>query len=708
MYKHFDAQIDAILSKMSLDDKIGQLNQICYSTKPDRVEGIKDMIRRGRVGSLILAESSTAGNDTNSVIDRAMLDEYQRIAIQESPTGIPLIFGRDVIYGHHTVYPIPLAQSCAFNPDLIEKCYSEIALEATSEGIHWTFTPMLDLCRDPRWGRIIESAGEDPYVASRIASAVVKGVQGDLGDGKMVACAKHFIGYGAAEGGRDYHHTEISDYSLYNYYLPAFRSAIENGAGTVMSSFNDINGENVGSSEFYMQDVLRDHLGFEGFVVSDWGGVNLLRGQGTAANAADCAEKCINAGTDMDMVESSYILSLRDLVESGRVSEETIDRAVRRILRIKLAKGLFEKPYSSPQPFDRAEHIKSARHLASESMVLLKNENGALPLSKAEKIILVGPMADERRSLLGSWTLDGLISETPTLREAFCRAIGSENVLNSLDGDADTIVLALGESNQMNGEAHSLADISVSSEQKTLIRAAKETGKRVIGVMCFGRPVGLEAVAGDLDAILYAWQSGSQTSPAVCDLIFGDASPSGRLSVSFPKHSGHIPIYYNGLRPGKRVNAYYSDVWEGALTACYIDGLAEPMYPFGFGLTYSEFSYGEITADKTELPLSDLEAGETFKVHVTLKNVGDCRAKETVQLYVSDRLASVMRPARELKGYKKCDLCANESTTVTFEIGRRELGFYLKNGKFTLERGEFELFVGENCLTNRKIIISVI
>jgi len=708
MYKQFDALIDPILAKMSLDDKIGQLNQICYSAKPERIEGIKEMIRQGRVGSLILAESSTAGNDTNSVIDRAMLDEYQRIAMTESPCKIPLIFGRDVIYGHQTVYPIPLAQSCAFNPELIEKCYEEIALEATADGINWTFTPMLDLCRDPRWGRIIESAGEDPYVASRIASAVVKGVQGDLGDGKLVACAKHFIGYGAAEGGRDYHHTEISDYSLYNYYLPAFRSAVQNGVGTVMSSFNDINGENVGSSEFYMKDVLRDQLGFEGFVVSDWGGVRLLRGQGTAANDADCAEQCIKAGTDMDMVESAYINNLHDLVKAGRVKEETIDRAVRRILRVKIARGLFEHPYSAPRPFDRATHVKSARSLARESMVLLKNDNHTLPLSKDRKIILVGSFTDERRSLLGSWTLDGLIAATPTLREAFCEALGEGNVLNTLEGDADTVVLALGESNQMNGEARCLSDLSLPAEQKALIREAKERGKRIVGVMCFGRPMALEDVANDFDAILYTWHAGSETARAVSDLIFGEVSPSGRLSVTFPKKTGHIPIYYNALRPGKRVNAYYSDVWEGALTACYIDSLAEPMYPFGFGLTYSEFSYGEITADKTELTLDALEAGETFQVSIQVKNVGNFTAKETVQLYVCDKIASVMRPRRELKGYEKREIGAGETAEITFEVGREALGFYLKNGKFTLERGEFDLFVGENCLTNRKITVSVI
>lgn len=707
MYTKFDVKIDEIINKMTLDEKIGQLNQICFSTEPKTVEKIKNMIRNGQVGSLILADSSTAGNDESSAINRQMLDEFQRVAVEEGPNKIPLIFGRDVIYGHKTVYPIPLAQSCSFNPSLIEKCYSNVAREASCDGIHWTFSPMLDLCRDPRWGRIIETSGEDPYVAGKIADAVVKGFQGDdLGDGKLVACAKHFIGYGASEAGRDYHHTEISNYSLYNYYLPAFRSAVNSGVGTVMSSFNDINGENVSATRFYMYDVLREHLGFEGFVVSDWGAIEILKRQGLAQNDADCAEQCINAGTDMNMVESSYINNLKNLVAQGKVTEETINLSVKRILRVKFAKHLFEKPYAAICEFDRESHLSAAKDLAIESMVLLKND-GVLPL-KDKKVILTGPFVNERRSLLGSWTLDGKAEETETLYEAFCTAFGENNVLTSLSDNADTIVLALGETNKMNGEAHSLADISMDNEQKELLVKAKATGKKVIGVMLYGRPTALENVEEYFDAILYAWHSGSKTAEAVCDILFGKVSPSGRLTVSFPKKTGHIPIYYNAFRPGKVVNAYYNDVWEGHRCACYVDGLAEPMYPFGYGLTYTDFSYGEIVAEKNELSLIDIENGEKFRFKICVENQGEFTAKETVQLYICDKVATIMRPIKELKGYVKTEVKPFGKCEVEFEIGYKELGFHLKNGKYVVEKGEFDVFIGENCLTNRKVTVTVI
>ena len=708
MFKELDAGVDEILAKMSLDEKIGQLNQICYSYQPDTILKIKDMIRKGQVGSLILADSSTAGNDASAAVNADLLDEFQKVAVNESPNKIPLIFGRDVIYGHKTVYPIPLAQACSFNPELIERCYSQIAEEAAAEGIHWTFTPMLDMCRDPRWGRIIESSGEDPYLASKIAGAVVVGCQGtDLGDKKLVACAKHFIGYGAAEGGRDYHHAEISNYSLYNYYLPAFKSAIESGVGTVMSSFNDINGENVGSSKFYMTDILRDYLGFEGFVVSDWGGVQLPKLQGTAQNDAQCAEMCINAGTDMDMVVQAYFNNLKSLIESGKVSEETLNLSVRRILRVKLAKNLFEKPYSSNIEYSKIEHLENAKKLAAESMVLLKN-NGVLPLTKEEKVILVGSMAEEKRSLLGSWTLDGRVEETSSLFEVLNTTLGPENVLYSLDCKANTVIVVLGESNQMNGEARCLSDISVSKEQKELIINAKQTGKKVVGIMLYGRPVALEDVEEYFDAILYAWHSGTKTADAVTDILFGEISPSGRLSVSFPRKSGHIPVYYNALKPGKSVNAYYNEVWEGQRTACYIDGMATPMYPFGYGLSYASFKYSEISAEKSKMSLQSVLDGDKFKLSVSVSNVGDFSAKETVQLYIRDKIATVMRPIRELKGFVKKEIKAGETQRFDFELGYNELGYYLPNGEYTLEKGEFDVFIGDNCLTNNKTTVEIV
>lgn len=709
MYKKYDKIIDELLSKMTLSEKIGQLNQICFSDSPVKMENIKEMIRKGQVGSLILADSSTAGNDESLAVNRKLLDEFQKVAVEESPNKIPLIFGRDVIYGHRTIYPIPLAQSCSFNPELIEKCYSDIAEEASNDGINWTFTPMLDMCRDPRWGRIIECAGEDPFVAGKVANAVVKGCQGDdLGKGKLVACAKHYIGYGASEAGRDYHHTEISDYNLYNYYLPAFKSAIDSGVGTVMSSFNDINGENVSSSKYYMSDILRDYLGFDGFVISDWGAVEVPIRQGTAENHKECAEMSLNAGVDMDMVDSAYINNLETLVDEGKVSVETIDTAVRRILRVKFAKHLFENPYSNTVDFDRNLHLENSQKLADESMVLLKNDNKILPLSKNEKVVLSGPFTHERRSLIGSWTLDGKAEETKNLYEAFCDKIGENYVLSSLEDESDIVVLALGETNQMNGESHSIADISLSEEQKELVLKAKQTGKKVIGVMLFGRPIALEDIEKEFDAILYAWHSGSKTADAVCDILFGDVTPSGRLSVTFPKKTGHIPIYYNALRPGKEVNAYYNKVWQGHSGACYIDGLAEPMYPFGFGLTYTDFEYSEINSEKTKISLDDLKNGDKFKLKISVKNIGEVSAKETVQLYICDKVASIMRPLKELKGYEKREIKPNKTAYFEFELGYNELGFFKKNGDYTVEKGDFDVFIGENCLTNRNIKISVI
>ena len=714
MYKKYDKIIDELLSKMTLSEKIGQLNQICFSDSPQKMEVIKEMIRKGQVGSLILADSSTAGNDESLAVNCKLLDEYQRVAVEESPNKIPLIFGRDVIYGHRTIYPIPLAQSCSFNPELIEKCYSDIAEEASNDGINWTFTPMLDMCRDPRWGRIIECAGEDPFVAGKVANAVVKGCQGDdLGKGKLVACAKHYIGYGASEAGRDYHHTEISDYSLYNYYLPAFKSAIDSGVGTVMSSFNDINGENVSSSKYYMSDILRDYLGFDGFVISDWGAVEVPIRQGTAENQKECAEMSLNAGVDMDMVDSAYINNLETLVDEGKVSVETIDTAVERILCVKLAMGLFERPYGEKFDYDKDKHLRDARELAAESMVLLKN-NGVLPLKKDAKIGLFGPFVNERRSLLGTWALDGDEKSTPTIYEAMRNAMqggkltAASNLrlydnFSYISCGVDTVVLALGESHWTTGENHSISDISLYDSQIELINKMKALGKKVVGVFFCGRPMALEGVVENLDAVLYAWHSGSETANAVCDILFGDTVPSGKTPVTFPRRATHIPLYYNITASSHPVNGYYGDHPEDN----YTDSIATPLYPFGFGLSYTEFEYKNLSVDKENISLENLKQGEKFKVSIDVSNIGKFDGKEIVQLYIRDKFASIMRPLRELKGYKKVFIKQNETENVQFELGYQSLGFYLENGDYTAQKGEFEIYVGENCLTKNKLTVKV-
>ncbi|MBR4762234.1 MAG: hypothetical protein IK086_06325, partial [Clostridia bacterium] len=428
---NINERVEELISKMSLRAKIGQLNQ--PETPVDsESEEFKNAVRRGEIGSILMSVGATAGNDAQGEINVDFYNELQRIAVEESPDGIPILFGRDVIHGHRTVFPIPLAMAASFNPELVSRCYRDTAVEATNDGIHWTFTPMLDLCHDPRWGRIIEGPGEDPYVGAKVAEAVVKGLQGeDLSkNDSMLACAKHFIGYGASEGGRDYHRTEISDYSLYNYYLPAFRAAIKAGALTVMSAFNDINGQPITSSGKYLTEILRGKAGFDGFVVSDYDAVTQLIKQGVAQTPEQCAELAVNAGLDMDMHDRCYIDNLESAVKSGAVSEEKIDEAVRRVLTVKMKAGLFEHPYTNKKELDRSKNLADARALAAESLVLLKND-GVLPIDKSAKVGLIGPFANERRSLLGSWTIDGKEQETPTLAEEMRKATDNLNVINS-------------------------------------------------------------------------------------------------------------------------------------------------------------------------------------------------------------------------------------------------------------------------------------
>ncbi len=642
----------------------------------------------------------------------ALYQELQRIAVEESPHHIPLIYGLDVIHGHHTVYPVPLASAASFNEKLIEKCYRNIAKEAAAEGIHWTFSPMLDMGRDPRWGRIVEGPGEDPVVGASLARACVKGFQGENLSAKdsLVACAKHYIGYGASEGGRDYHRTEITDYSLYNYYLPAFRAAVEAGVGTVMSSFNDISGQPVTSSKKYLTDILRGQLGFEGFVISDWAAIEQLQMQGVSQERADCARKAIQAGLDMDMCDLCYSDHLEQLVQEGSVSEELIDLSVRRILRIKFEKGLFEHPYCEYRSIDRTEHLLDARKLAAESMVLLKND-GVLPLKKDCKVALIGPYVQERRSLLGAWTLDYILEETPTLLEAMSAKVGEQNVLRSWDETglmdnsihaplfSDVVVLALGESWQRTGEAHSVSDITLSSEQLELIKRVKSTGKKVVGVFFCGRPLALEGVAEYLDAVLYAWHCGTETANAVCDILFGDVIPSGKTAVTFPRRTGHIPMYYNVTSSGRRTNGYYGE--QDILS--YEDSVAGPYYPFGYGLSYTTFVYCTPAAERASVTLDELKRGKRARFSVEVTNTGEYDGKETVQLYIRDVTASMMRPMRELKKFKKVLIKQGETAQVVFELGYEDFGFYTSWGNYTVESGKFFIYIGENCLTENKI-----
>ena len=567
MTKNYKARIEELIKKMTVKEKIGQLNMVIAPTTEEEFEKMKDTIIRGEIGSLILAQTATAGNDQQDAIDVELCNRIQKFFLENAPHGIPTIFGRDVIHGHKTVYPVPLSMAASFNPELIKEAYRNVAEEAAADSVHWTFTPMLDLCHDPRYGRIIEGPGEDPFVGRNMAKAVIEGFQNGnvAAEDSLITCPKHFIGYGASEAGRDYYRTEISPYTLYNYYVPAFREAIKAGADTVMASFNDINGEAVSGSKFYLTNLLREYLGFDGLTLSDWAAIYFLIPQGFAEDEKDSAEKAINAGMDIEMASKCYQEHLEELIEEGAVSMETLDTAVRRVLELKFKKNLFDNPFCALREVDRSEHIKCARELAGESMILLKN-NGVLPLKKEQKVALLGPFVHEKRALLGSWTLDGRPEDTPSFYEKMKEKIGN-NLTTALDPTglydnstavmyrSDVVVLALGESHLVTGEMRSLADISLSAAQKELIRKAKCSGKKVVGVIFCGRPIAMEGLSEDLDAVLYAWHAGSEAAAAATDILFGDIVPSGKTAITFPKQVGHIPLYYNVTKT--RFNCYY-------------------------------------------------------------------------------------------------------------------------------------------------------
>lgn len=717
MNKEIENKIDSVLKNMSLKEKIGQLNQVKSPESISDVKMCKEKIKNGMVGSIIFADTAQAGNAEWNQLNTELYEELQRIAIEESRCGIPLIFGRDVIHGHKTVFPIPLAMACSFDEKLISESYRAIAEEAAGDGIHWAFTPMLDMCHDPRWGRVIEGPGEDPFVGVLLANGVVKGLQGDdlSANDSVVACAKHFIGYGASESGIDYHRAEISDYSLYNMYLPAFRAAVDAGVRTVMSSFNDINGQPLSCGKRYINGILKKDIGFDGFVVSDWCSIDQLILQGVADNIEECAELALNAGIDMDMTNDVYIECLENLVGNGKVSEKSIDEAVRRILRVKFEKNLFEQPYRAKIAYDRKKHIELARTAAAESMVLLKNDD-VLPLSKNIKIAIMGSMVNQRRALLGSWTLDGKAEETPTLLEELILKIGSENILVAEDDNgrydealenavnADVILLAVGESEKLSGEAHCISDISLNDSDLELLKKARAIGKKIICLMFCGRNVSMNGVTENADAVLYAWHSGSSAAGAAVDLLFGDRIPCGKTVMTFLKKPTHIPMYYNITPSGRPVNCYYGQ----NVAACYLDSEAKPEYPFGYGLSYTKFNYSKPQSSSYEFDLNKLKNGESISFKVEISNIGIYDAKEIAELYIRDKKSTYMRPIKELKKVKKVFVEKQKSVTVEFRLGYGDFGYYFPNGEYVVEPGKFDIYVGPNCLTENKTYISII
>ncbi len=693
-----------ILSKMTLKEKIGQLNQEAFIE--DKYEEIKEKVRRGELGSLILANSATSGNDPQQKIFTDALNELERIALEESPSGIPLIYGRDAIHGHETVLPIPLALAATFDPELVYNGYRCVALEAAKDCVHWTFTPMLDISRDPRWGRCVESPGEDPYLGAKIAQAVVNGFQ----DENIAACAKHYIGYGAGEGGRDYYNCEITDYTLRNVYLRPFKAAVDADAATVMNSFNTLGGTCASSGSYLIKTLLKHELDFKGFVVSDWWSVAQLIKQKLAESKKDCARIAINAGVDMDMADRCFIDHLEELVKDGSVSQETIDDAVLRVLCVKLRFGLFENPFSRRKAMNYSDHDSIAENCSDEALVLLKNKNNVLPLSKNAKTVVTGPMAFEKRSLLGTWILGGDMSRVSSIAEEIKKA--NENaVLPSSKylwddcywdiPDSDAVIVLLGESYKMTGEANSLCNIDLPREQLEYVKKLHRFGKPVIGVLCFGRPIGLEEAEPYFDAIIYAWHSGTRSAQSITKALFGDINPSGKLPMTMPRSTGQIPIYYNNAATGRITMAYYES------SRAYWDRSSTPMYPFGFGLSYTKFVYSDLSPQDHALSIDEIRNGKKFVIKVKVQNAGKCGGKETSQCYIRALKSSMIRPQRELKGFVKKYYAPGEESYIQFELGFDELAFFNESSDFVVEPGKFEVFVGSDCYAKEYITINV-
>lgn len=687
-------RIEDLLGRMNLEEKAGQLNQ-WFNLGPDQY----DQVRNGEIGSGLLANSSTAGNDRQERVFAKAINEIQTIAVTESRLGIPLIFGRDVIHGYRTVAPIPLGMAATWSADLIEAANTIAAREARADGIHWGFSPMLDIARDPRWGRVAEGFGEDPFLAGTLAAAAVHGFQGNdqnsIPEDRIAACAKHFAGYSAAEGGRDYNTTEITPQTLHNIYLSPFKAAIQAGCATVMSAFHDIGGIPLSAHHYLLSDVLKEQWGFAGLLVSDWGAVGELINHGVAADREQAAELACNAGVDMDMCSMVYVQNLPGLVRAGKVSEARLNDAVRRVLCLKFALGLFENPYADPDA-SQAVHLAPAslatmRTVAASSMVLLKN-NGILPLrSDNLTLCLSGPLADERQALLGCWTPDGQAEEVTTLKEALAGRLGPQSFLHHCElwDDAvkmarasDVMVLALGESAGRSGEDNCTATIDLPAGQEALVEAARCMQIPIVVVVFGGRALNLTRVA-EADAVLFAWHPGITGGLGVADILFGDVNPTGRLPITFPRSTGQIPLYYNHPPTGRPMNA------GSRRHSRYVDSLDSPLFPFGFGLSYTTFEYSNLRA-------SSVPETPGITVSVEVANTGTRAGTTVAQCYVRDCVASVARPVRELKGFERATLEAGEKKTIVFRLGPKELCYLDDNGTAVLEPGRFQVWVGED------------
>jgi beta-glucosidase len=697
-----------LLPRLSVREKLGQLNQV--RAEPGESEAVYQQAREGLIGSRILASTAWAGSETQHVASIEEGNRVQRVAVEESRFGVPIINGRDVIHGHRTVFPIPIAQAASFDPALVEEAASHAAREASAYGVHWTFAPMLDVARDARWGRIVEGSGEDPYLTGVMGAAMVRGFQGSdpSEPGRILACAKHYLAYGTSEGGRDYASGECSDHTLRNVYLEPFRAAIRAGCATVMSAFHDINGEPVSGSRYLLSELLKGELGFRGFVVSDWASVTELISHGFAEDEADAAVKALTAGVDMEMVTGAYLAHLEAELSRGRVSHEQLDDAAARVLRAKFQKGLFERPYVDAErakdalltPAARA----CARKLAARSLVLLKNEGNLLPLAGRGKIAVLGPLASAQAELLGSWVLDGVPEDVTTIVDALRELAPQASFITApplLDAAvvaaqrADVAVVILGESPLRTGEAHNIADLSLPRDQEALLEALAHTGTPIVLVICAGRPLPITRLVTNAAAVLYAWHPGTEGGRAIADVLLGEEVPSGRLPATLPRSQGQIPLFYAHKNGGRSVNGYYPFAKpEHPGIRPYLDELGSPLFPFGFGLSYSSFAYSELRLDHSELARD-----AQLRVSARLTNTGERRAEEVAQCYVRDFVASVTRPLRELKAFTRVALEPGASATVEFLLGPEELAFWNNSRERKVEPGRFAVFVGGNSYT---------
>lgn len=703
-----DQKVNDLLKKMTIEEKIGQLNQYTgdnQATGPITINPNKQAeIKQGLIGSML------------NIIGTKYTRQYQELAMQ-SRLKIPLLFGQDVIHGYKTTFPLPLAEAASWDLQAIELAARVAAEEASANGIHWTFAPMVDISRDPRWGRVMEGAGEDTYLGSKIAYARVKGFQGNkLGDlNSVMACVKHFAAYGAGVGGRDYNSVDMSERMLLETYLPPFKAALDAGAATFMNSFNDLNGIPATGNSHLQRDILKGKWNFQGFVVSDWGSIGEMVAHGYSKDLKEAAYSAITAGSDMDMESNAYRYNLAQLVKEGRVSIDLVDDAVKRILRKKFELGLFDDPYRYSDD-KRAEKVlanpanrKAALEVAEKSIVLLKNENQTLPISKSVKTIaFIGPMVKEYKANMGFWSVElpdvnydkWVVSQWDGLQNKVGKntkllyAKGCDITGDNKDGfaeavetakQADVVILSIGERHDMSGEAKSRSNINLPGVQEDLVKAIQATGKPVVVLINAGRPLIFNWTADNVPAIVYTWWLGTEAGNAIADVLFGDYNPSGKLPITFPREVGQIPIYYNHFSTGRPAKNEDSKNYVSA----YIDLKNSPKFPFGYGLSYTKFDYSGLKLSSTKI-----KSSETIKVSFQLSNVGKVAGEEVVQLYLKDKFGSVVRPVLELRDFQKVKLNAGETKTIEFTIDKEKLSFYNDKLEWTAEPGDFEVLIG--------------